>query len=264
MTLPVLLSIPHGGDRIPPEAAEECALSPADIWSDGDACTREIYDLGDAVAAVRTTDVARAIVDLNRAPDDLPPSNPDGVVKSMTADCVSVWRGGGAPDDGLSRLLIERCWQPYHDDLAALCERTDVLVAFDCHSMAQFAPAISPRAGEARPLFCLSNGHGATAPTELLEEFAGALAEAFECDRAGIGVNEPFSGGHITRWHGRSGKPGRSVPWVQIEMNRSWYLALPWYDAAARTVDPARLIDLRVRFGTALEALSILRRRPSS
>lgn len=257
MTLPVLLSIPHGGDRIPPEAAEACSLRPADIWSDGDACTREIYGLGNAVAAVRTTDVARAIIDLNRAPDDRPPANPDGVVKSMTADRVSVWRGGGAPDHDLAEVLIERYWQPYHDDLAQICERSKVLVAFDCHSMAEIAPAISPRPGEARPLFCLSNADGATAPGELLEELASALATAFECNHADIGLNEPFSGGHITRHHGRRSGPGRSVPWVQIEMNRSWYLAPPWYDPASRTVDPFRLADLRSRFAAAVELLSI-------
>lgn len=209
------------------------------------------------MAAVRSTDTARAIVDLNRAPDDRPPANPDGVVKSLTADRVSVWRGREAPDDDLARLLIQRYWQPYHHDLAAMCERPDVLVAFDCHSMAQFAPAISPRPGEARPLFCLSNGNGDTAPSEMLEELAAALAEAFECDRAAIGLNEPFSGGHITRRHGRRSQPGRSVPWVQIEMNRCWYLAPPWYDAVARTVDPARLEDLRTRFAEALGLLSI-------
>ena len=258
MTLGVLLSIPHGGDRIPPEAAEMCALRPADIWSDGDACTRKIYDLGDAVAAVRTTKIARAIVDLNRAPDDRPPANPDGVVKSLTAQGVSVWRGGAAPGDDLARLLIERYWQPYHDELATLCEQSDVHVAFDCHSMAEFAPAISPRAGEARPLFCLSNADGVTAPTELLEGLASALAEAFECDRASIGLNEPFSGGYITRTHGRAKGAEPSVPWVQIEMNRSWYLGPRWHDPVSRTVDPARLADVRDRFAAALRMLSIL------
>lgn len=255
MTLPILLSIPHGGDRVPPEAADLCAAGPADIWSDGDACTRSIYDLGDAVAAVCSTDIARAIVDLNRARSDRPPANPDGVVKSLTADRVPVWTGGGEPSDELARKLIDRYWQPYHDRLVALAARPDVRIAFDCHSMAEFAPAISPEPGAARPLFCLSNGDGATAPDELLVELADALAGSFECPRSSIGLNDPFSGGHITRWHGRDG----TLPWIQIEMNRSWYLSPPWHDAPSLTVDPERLAELRARFQAALGELRTVR-----
>ena len=258
MTLPVLLSIPHGGDRTPPEARALSALGPADIFRDGDACTRDIYDLGDAVAAVRQAEIARAFVDLNRPPNDRPPANPDGVVKSLTADRVPVWRDGGPPSPGLAEALIERYWRPYHDELARLAARPDVRVAFDCHSMAEVAPAIAPRPGEPRPAFCLSNANGATAPDALLAELADALAGAFDCPREEIRLNDPFQGGHITRSHGAGFAEG-GTPWVQIEMNRRWYLADPWYDRSTPSVDAARLGDLRSRFRAALESLPWLR-----
>ena len=255
MTLPVLLSIPHGGDRVPPEAAPHSALTPADIFSDGDACTREIYDLGDAVVAVHRADIARAFVDLNRAPDVRPPENPDGFVKSLTADRIPVWRGGGPPPDDLAETLLERYWHPYHDRLADLAADPAVRVAFDCHSMAEFAPAIAPRPGEPRPAFCLSNANGATAPDSLLEALADAFADAFDCPRDEIRLNDPFQGGHITRSHGAGFGEG-GTPWVQIEMNRRWYLADPWYDRATNAVHPDRLKELRERFRAAVEALS--------
>lgn len=257
MTLSVLLSIPHGGDRTPPEAAAHTTLSPADIFSDGDACTRDIYDLGEAVLAVHQAQIARAFVDLNRATDVLPPENPDGVVKSLTADRVPVWQGGGPPPGNLGEVLIDRYWRPYHDRLAELAADPAVRVAFDCHSMAEFAPAIAPRPGEPRPAFCLSNANGATAPDSLLSDLADALAGAFDCPREDIRLNDPFQGGHVTRRHGaRFGEGG--IPWVQIEMNRRWYLADPWYDPATLTVAPERLADLRERFRQALEALPLL------
>ena len=258
MTLPVLLSIPHGGDRTPPEAASLSALDDAGIFSDGDACTREIYDLGDAVAAVHQAEVARAFVDLNRAPEDRPPDNPDGVVKSLTADRIAVWRGGGAPPGDLANTLVARYWRPYHDRLAELATDRTLRVAFDCHSMAEFAPAIAPRPGEPRPRFCLSNAGGATASASLLADLADALAGAFDCPREEIRLNDPFQGGHITRRHGASFAAG-GTPWVQIEMNRNWYLADPWYDRTALTVDPERLAELRNRFRSALEALPLSR-----
>ena len=257
MTLPVLLSIPHGGDQVPEEAAGRTSLTSADIFSDGDACTREIYDLGDQVVAVHQATIGRAFVDLNRGLDVRPPENPDGVVKSLTADRISIWPGGGPPEADLAVTLLERYWRPYHERLKALAARPEVRLGIDCHSMAEFAPEIAPNPGEPRPLFCLSNANGATAPDELLSALADALSESFDCPRAAIRLNDPFQGGYITRWHGRRFGNG-GLPWVQIEMNRSWYLSPEWHDPATNKVDARRLTDLNQRFSAALRALEAL------
>lgn len=258
MTLPVLLSIPHGGDRVPPKAEPFTTLTAADIFSDGDACTREIYNVSDAVAAIHQADIARAFVDLNRGLDARPPAQPDGVIKSLTADRIPVWRGGGPPSDELAESLLWTYWRPYHERLEQLAARPDVRVAFDCHSMAEFAPEITPNSGEPRPLFCLSNGDGASASDAMMFELAEALADSFDCSRSEIRINDPFQGGYITRWHGGRFVEG-GTPWIQIEMNRRWYLSRPWFDAGGLTVDEARLAELRHRFLAALEMLAFLR-----
>jgi len=147
MTLPLLLSIPHGGDRVPPEATPKLALSAADIFSDGDACTRTIYDLSGVVTAVHQTDIARAVIDLNRAPEDRAPQHPDGVVKSLTTDRIPVWRDGGPPSRELADILIDRYWRPYHARLETLAANPDLILAIDCHSMADVAPAIAAAPG---------------------------------------------------------------------------------------------------------------------
>ena len=258
MTLPVLLSIPHGGDLIPEEAAPLTALSEDDIFSDGDACTREIYDLGDRVAAVHQAAIARAFVDLNRGLDVRPPANPDGVVKSLTADRVPVWQGGVLPPDDLADAMLEQYWVPYHARLEELAALPEVRLGIDCHSMAEFAPAIAPNPGEPRPLFCLSNANGKTAPDELLSQLADALAESYKCDREAIRLNDPFQGGYITRWHGRRFRSG-GLPWIQVEMNRSWYLADPWCLQSTLTVNAQRLLELNRCFHAALSAIDTLR-----
>jgi N-formylglutamate amidohydrolase len=51
--------------------------------ADGDEGAAEIYDLKDHAAEFVTTDIARAIVDLNRAEDD---RRPDGVVIAVTTN----------------------------------------------------------------------------------------------------------------------------------------------------------------------------------
>lgn len=257
MTLPFLLSIPHGGDRVPKEAESLNALTDAQIFSDGDACTREIYGLGDQVIAVQQAEIARAFVDLNRGPDVRPPGEPDGVVKSLTADRIPVWQGDGPPSEELAEALIERYWRPYHEHLEELASSPDVRLGIDCHSMAEFAPAIAPKPGDPRPLFCLSNGDNETAPATLLVQLADALSASFECDRNAIKINDPFQGGYITRFHGRRYRDG-GLPWIQVEMNRCWYLGDPWFDRAGLAVDPQRILELRRKFLSALENLAHL------
>ena len=76
MTLPLLISVPHGGDGVPAEVAGRVAISDDDLFDDGDAFTRDIYDVRDDVISWFGASIARAFVDLNRAPDDRPPANP--------------------------------------------------------------------------------------------------------------------------------------------------------------------------------------------
>lgn len=249
--LPILLSIPHGGTRQPPELEGRVCLSEADLFDDGDAFTREIYDMGDAVAAVVSAEVARAFVDLNRAPDDRPPANPDGVVKSMTCYGRRIYHPGLEPEGALIETLLAGYHAPYHERLRA-ASTPEVRLALDCHSMGALAPPISAHPGQARPLFCLSNADGATCPPSILASLARALAGAFDCAADDVKVNEPFKGGYIVRRHGF----GR-LPWIQLEMNRSFYLKVPWFDRDNLCVEDSRLAFLRGRFLEALQDLEL-------
>ena len=111
---PVLISIPHGGTNIPPELINRVCIQPKDIFDDMDPFTREIYDLEPWVMQAIDTDIARAFVDLNRAPDDLPPKNPDGIIKSMTCYKKPIYIKGKEPDEPLRKILIEQYYLPYH------------------------------------------------------------------------------------------------------------------------------------------------------
>ena len=82
--LPVLLSIPHGGTQRPPELDSHLSITDKDLFDDSDPFVIEIYDLGTKVERVIKTNIARAFVDLNRSLQDLPPQNPDGLIKSST------------------------------------------------------------------------------------------------------------------------------------------------------------------------------------
>ncbi len=245
MPLAILVSIPHGGSETPPEVADRVIATPEEIFDDGDAFTREIYDLGAGVAHVQSARVARAFVDLNRAEDDRPPRNPDGVVK--TATCFDRPVYAEPLDADLTERLLARYHRPYHDALETAARQAGARLGLDCHSMAAEPPPVAPDAGRPRPLFCLSNAVGRTCDEEVVLRLASCIAEAFECPAREVALNRPFKGGYITRRHGR-----HPLPWIQVEMNRSLYLADPWFDREERRVDPERLGELRERFGRAL------------
>jgi N-formylglutamate deformylase len=249
-TLPIVLSIPHGGTETPPEVAERVIASPTDIFKDGDAFTREIYDLGDRVAHVEAAGVARAFVDLNRAEDDRPPANPDGVVK--TATCFGRPIYSTPLDDEATERLLARYHRPYHERLAEAARKPGARLGLDCHSMAATPPPVAPDAERRRPTFCLGNGLAHTCGDELMKQLAVRLSEAFDLPLGEVALNRPFKGGHVIRRHGRN-----PLPWIQIEMNRSLYLAAPWLDRGRRTVDANRLCDLRERLWAALAELDL-------
>jgi formiminoglutamase len=204
--LPVLVSLPHGGLRVPPEVEDLCILSAEQIARDGDEGASEIYAFPDRVAAHVAADVARAIVDPNRAPDDF---GRDGVVKTHTCWDEPVYREQPSPQT--RRALLERYWRPYHAELS-LRAREGVVLGVDCHTMAATAPPVGPDPGAERPPVCLSDGAGSTCPPELFERLAAALEEAFGVP---VSRNAPFRGGYIVRTH------AAELPWVQLELSRA-------------------------------------------
>ena len=249
---PLLISIPHGGTAIPNELTGHISIGKKDLFDDMDPFTREIYEPGDRAVGIVAADIARAFIDLNRSPDDLPPANPDGIVKSMTCYKKAIYIKGKEPGESMGRILIDKYYLPYHRKIKEIIETGEVHLALDCHSMAASPPPIAPDRvrdrQKKRPLICLGNVHGKACPPEMAERLADCFREAFLLEKEDVSVNEPFAGGYITRTYGNN-----PVPWVQVEMNRLLYLSSPWFDPVALTVDNRRLTQLNNRFKEVLE-----------
>ena len=207
MKLPLLISVPHAGLTVPEEAKPYCGLTPEQIVKDGDEGAAEIYDLDEYAVGYVTTDVARAIVDMNRPEVD---RGPDGVVKAVTCQKVPVY--AKPLPEAVVQELLTRHYRPYHDRLTRLANRAKL--GIDCHTMAPVAPPIGPRPNSERPLICLSNADH-TCPARWLQELASHLQQAFKTD---VSINTPFRGGHIIRAH------SSEVPWIQLEINRAPFL----------------------------------------
>ncbi len=229
MKLPILVSVPHAGLRIPEEVERLCRLTPAQIVEDGDEGAAEVYAICDEVQAFVTTDVARAIVDLNREETD---RRPDGVVKTHTVTNVPVYEP--FPSAATIELLLARYYRPYHQRLRDLASDA-VRLGFDCHTMMAIGPPIGPMAGEERPRICISNGDGTTCPPGWLEIVAESFRDVLGFEPA---LNEPFKGGYITRAH------AAEMPWIQIELSRAPFL--PIAEKRKRVLEALRAACARI------------------
>lgn len=210
MTLPFLLSVPHAGLRVPPEAEPFCKLKVQEIVEDGDEGAAEIYDLASEVEALVTTDIARAIVDLNRAEDD---RRRDGVVKTHTCWNVPVY--SEPPSGSLIKALLENHYYPYHERLGDLGRVGSSRLGIDCHTMAAKGPPVGPDPGKERPWICLSNADG-TCPQRWVEVLKACFEELVD---GPVRVNDPFRGGYITNRH------STEMPWLQLEMSRGPFMS---------------------------------------
>jgi len=111
---------------------------------------------------------------------------------------------------------LDEVHRPYHQalgrEMRAVRARFGAAVLLDCHSMPPPAP------GSRTAAIVLGDRHGASISEGLLAVAEAAIRGAgFEVAR-----NVPYAGGHITERHGR---PGRRLHALQLEIDRSLYLA---------------------------------------
>lgn len=272
--LPVIISVPHGGLEVPFEVSSYCRLDLPALLKDGDTWAGFLYNFSGLIQSSLHFPVARAVIDVNRAADDRPPKNPDGVVKTLTIKNEQVWqKPEGLPTAQVEHLL-ERYYYPYHRYLAVASENRKILLGLDCHTMLDRAPHFSCCPGEQRPLVCLSNrgdengeelDEPLTAPPDLLRSLGQILERCLSGlfrvkSVPAVLLNRPFKGGYTIKHHGGSGQ----IPWIQVEFNRSLYL-----DSDPRTVTPGkeeikRINKLKKYFFFALEELLLQIKRGKS
>ena len=221
--LPILISVPHGGYKVPRKHKDHFLPSMQEVLKDGDTWTRDLYRFKGRVRYSVQCPFARAVLDLNRAKEDRPPENPDGIIKTHTLFKTPVWKHGLS--EHATERLIERIYDPYYDRLLRLAADPLLKLGIDCHSMMDYDP-FDEEAGK-RPLFCISNlggfkgeyvGEPLSAPTELLVRLKDALESVF--GEGCVLLNAPFKGGAIIK----TMRDKSRIPWIQLEINRRLYL----------------------------------------
>lgn len=259
--VPVLIAVPHGGRAYPGPVLERmrhpgfAALRLEDRYAD---------KLGEAVAqatgaALLVAQAPRAMIDLNRAEDDvdwemfsgraarsLGSYSPGfrarsglGLIPRRLPGLGELWKRRHDEADLAAR--IEQIHAPYHECLGAtllrLRKRWGAALLIDLHSM----PPLGWRSGQAPPEFVLGDRFGASCHGALMASCFAFMAEA----RRVSAHNRPYAGGYVLERHA---DPARGIHALQLEVDRTSYL-------------DSRLVELGEGFDAMVELLSELVRR---
>lgn len=237
--IPLLIAVPHAGRAYPESLIERmrdpgfAVLKLEDRYVDR--LAQEVAEATDA--SVLIAQAPRAMIDLNRAPDDVD-WEMFGGIGGDRGDVGSYTPGRRARSGlgliprrlpGLGELWKRRheeselaariagIHEPYHaclaETLAALRDRWGAALLLDLHSM----PPLVSRAGQPRAEFVLGDRFGASC-------HGGLIASAFAA-LGGMGRptahNRPYAGGYVLERHAA---PGDGIHALQIEIDRSSYL----------------------------------------
>lgn len=242
LRLPVLVAVPHAGRAYPHAVMarmRDAGLAQLRLED------RHVDRLGVSIAretgaALLVAHAPRALLDLNRAEDDIDwdmieggrpadmPAAPGaqrsnararsglGLVPRRLPGSGEIWRGRLAPAELASR--IEGIHRAYHtaldDALARICAEWGAALLVDLHSM----PPLRAGEGEVRaPVVVLGDRFGAACHNALVARGLSHL----EARGVPAALNRPYSGGYVLDRHGA---PREGVHAVQIEVCRAAYL----------------------------------------
>ena len=240
--IPVVIAVPHAGREYPGEVLAR--------MRDAGRTTLRLEDrladrLGAAVAARTSATLLvacapRAMIDLNRAPDDIDWDMFAGVRsadRALTAHAAhapnrrarsglglvprrlpvigEIWKQRHQPSELAARL--DHIHAPYHARLDTLLRilraRWGAALLVDLHSM----PPLPQPGGGPGPAFVLGDRFGTSCDGRLV---AAAFAHFTEA-RQIAAHNRPYAGGYVLERHAA---PARGIHAMQIEVDRARYL----------------------------------------
>lgn len=227
-TRPLLISMPHVGTHVPPALAarftDEARRVPDTDWH-----LERLYDFADELgASVLVATHSRYVIDLNRAPDGAslyPGQSVTGLCPVDTFDSTPIYAAGDGPDEAEIAERRDAIWKPYHaklaEELARIRALHGVAALWDAHSIR----SVLPRFFDGKlPDLNLGTGKGVSCDPALAQTLLGIAQGATGYTAV---LNGRFTGGYITRHHGR---PAQNVHAVQLEMTQSSYMqeAMPF------------------------------------
>ena len=233
----LLVTVPHSGEAIPPEATWLQGLDPLTLLTDVDRFVHELYR--PAVKALKCefvmADFHRYAVDLNRMPADIDSTQVEGAPApgsgpaKFTSGFHLVLTSKGMPllpkpmDRATHDALVRGYYEPFH----ALVRdaETRLITAhglpryhIDAHSMPAVGSVGAHKdAGQRRPDIVVSDCEGKSCAPG----FKDLVIAAYEAEGFTVAYNWPYKGGRMTEQYGR---PAVNRHSIQVELNRARYM----------------------------------------
>lgn len=235
--IPVLIAAPHAGRAYPSSLLKDMRQpETVSIRLEDRLVDRIAKGVARATgASLLFAQAPRAMIDLNRAPDDVDwdmfsrASRPAGhrglpsrrvrsglgLIPRRLPGVGEIWRGRLEESD--LRARIDGVHEPYHAALASalsgLRERWGAALLLDLHSM----PPLAARLGSEPVRFVVGDKFGASCHGSLV----GACFSHFAHHGWEASHNRPYAGGYVLERHGRAAE---AIHAMQLEIDRSCYL----------------------------------------
>lgn len=222
-SVPLLISMPHNGEDIPPAIAENMTKK-AKLVPDTDWYKDKLYDFAVAMGAyILMPKYNRYVIDLNRDPqgvDLYPGANSTELCPTTAFDQNALYLPGKKPSKDDINHRIEQYWQPYHgaiqSTLAEIKSQFGGGVLLEAHSILSHVPRFFE--GQL-PDFNFGTASGQSCSSELL-----SAVEAIDFSPFSTITNGRFKGGYITRAYG---SPENNIHALQLELSQRTYMNEP-------------------------------------
>ncbi|UKN02131.1 N-formylglutamate amidohydrolase [Paracrocinitomix mangrovi] len=220
--VPVILSIPHCGTSFPDEIVDQYLTDQVNSIDDTDWYLQDLYDF---VAEMGITTVyakySRWVIDLNRDPESAPLYNDGRIITGLTTttDFLGnpIYKEGNEPDQTEIERRLNLYYWPYYQQIQELLDERiqqfGKVLLWDAHSIREKVPTIRK---DPFPQMILGDNDQTSADQKLIDKTLENLSSKYQ-----VNHNDPFKGGHITRYFGN---PSKNVNALQLERNKNLYM----------------------------------------
>lgn len=256
---PLLISIPHSGERVPVETPWLTGLPETLLMCDVDRYVDQLYEpvIRELGLPVVKTEWHRYAIDLNRWADDVdadsvaghpnPPGKfPRGLHWSITTKGEKLMPGPMPRE--LHERLIHKYFEPFHAEMRATMAQlrasgVTTLYHIDAHSMPSVGTKEHSDPGEFRADVVISDCEGRSCSPF----FRDLVMAAYENAGFKIAYNWPYKGGRVTETYGQ---PLQGQESIQVELNRALYM-----NEQTKALLNARLSVMQERLRQAIHAI---------
>ncbi len=222
--VPFVLSVPHCGVNFPDELKEHYNEDMMKQPDDTDWFVHKLYNFASEMGiTIIHANFSRWVIDLNRDPNSKPLYDDGRIITALTTTTDffgnPIYKNESFEPDAteVKRRLKTYYWPYYREIERILGERKKEfgkVVLWDAHSIRRHVPTIRK---EPFPDMILGTNDGASADQEIIDAALGTLRKG----HYQVNYNDPFKGGHITRYFGNTKHNQHAL---QLEMNKILYM----------------------------------------